>query len=98
MTGETGQSSRWVCPRSGDFSLHHWPDGSVLFDDASGQLHCLTPVAGEVMLLLMSTDHRSTYDLARDLLGELPSETDTEMMQNMLANFKSLNLIDQLSD
>ena len=96
--GEVSASSRWVCRRRTDFSLRHWPDGSVLFDDASGQLHCLTPVAGEVMVLLMSNDHCSTYDLARDLLGELPLGTDTEMMQNMLANFKSLNLIDQLSD
>ena len=96
--GETSASSRWVCHRKSDFSLRHWPDGSVLFDDASGQLHCLTPIAGEVIVLLMNNEVCSAHDLAQALLGELPTEADAEMMQNMLANFMSLNLIDQLSD
>lgn len=96
--GGIGASSRWVCHRKYDFSLRHWPDGSVLFDDASGQIHCLTPVAGEVMALLMNNEARSAHALAHELLGELPTEADAEMMQNVLANFMSLNLIDQLSD
>ena len=40
------RDERWVCRRRADFALRNWPDGSVLFDEANGQLQRLPPAAG----------------------------------------------------
>jgi PqqD family protein of HPr-rel-A system len=88
-------SACWVCARKTDFSIREWPDGSVVFDDASGQLHCLTPVAGEVLALILESDGLTGDALAESLLGETPTPTDSEMMENMLVSLASMNLIDR---
>jgi hypothetical protein len=88
-----GISGHWTCSRKADFSVRGWPDGVVLFDDASGQLYCLTPVAGEAMALILASDSQTTGELAETLLGEVPSHSDSEMMENMLLSLESMNLI-----
>jgi hypothetical protein len=88
-------AARWTCGRKGDFSLHEWPDGSVVFDEANGQLHCLTPVAGEALAQILASDGRTSGEIAESLLGETPTPIDSEMMENMLLSLASMNLIDR---
>lgn len=77
--------------------MRTWIDGAVVFDEASGDLHSLTPTAAEVLKLLMSRTKVSAASLAQDLLGELPTTTDVEMMENMLIHFEFLNIIQRES-
>ncbi len=39
------RAAQWDCRRRAQLSLRQWPDASVVHDEASGHLHCLT-VAG----------------------------------------------------
>ncbi len=87
----------WACNRKADFSISQWPDGCVVFDDASGQLHCLTPIAGEALALILASEGRTGDELAESLLGETPTPTDSEMMENMLGGLASMNLIGRCS-
>jgi hypothetical protein len=87
----------WVCPRHAEISLHEWPDGTVVFDDASGQLQCLNPVSGSLMGLLVQPRAWRAADLALELLGETPTRNDVEMVENALAEFSSLNLIEHVT-
>ncbi len=84
---------KWSCPRAGDMALRIWSDGAVVFDEANGDLHSLTSTAAEVLSLLIKQTYGSTVSLAQDLLGELPTASDVEMMENMLMHFESLNII-----
>jgi hypothetical protein len=86
-------SGPWACTRKSNLAIRSWSDGSVVFDDASGQLHCLTPIAGEVLALILVSEGRTGNELAESLLGEIPTPTDSEMMENMLSGLASMNLI-----
>lgn len=88
---------RWRCCRKADFSIREWEDGCVVFDDASGKLHCLTSVAGEALALVLSSSGLTGDEIAESLLGEIPTLTDSEMMENMLSGLASMDLIDRLS-
>jgi hypothetical protein len=85
----------WHCPRREDLILRDWPDGTVVFDDASGQLQCLSPLFGTLMALLVQPRAWRTADLAMALLGEEPICDDVQMVENALAEFSALNLIER---
>jgi hypothetical protein len=87
----------WRCQRIADFSLRTWPDGCVVFDDATAQLQCLSPVAGELLTLLMQRAQWTATDLAQTLLGEMPTADDVEMVENQLTAFFSLHFIDRVA-
>lgn len=87
---------RWSCFRNADLSLRQWPDGFVLFDEAQGQLQCLTTAAGEVMALLLLRPEWTSVDLAQALMGEAPTEDDVAMVENVVLHFLSLNLVERL--
>lgn len=87
----------WSCQRVEDFSLRTWLDGCVVFDDATAQLHCLNPVAGDLLTLLMQRQQMSASELAQALLGEIPTADDVEMVENQLTVFSSLNFIDRVA-
>lgn len=90
-------SAIWRCGRKADFSIREWADGCVVFDDASGKLHCLNSVAGEAFALVLSSSGLTGDEVAESLLGEIPTPTDSEMMENMLSDLASTDLIDRLS-
>ncbi len=87
---------RWSCRRNADLSLRQWPDGFVLFDEAQGQLQCLTIAAGEVMVLLLQRPEWTSVDLAQALMGEAPTEDDVAMVETVVLHFLSLNLVERL--
>lgn len=88
--------SRWFCRRNDDLLLRSWSDGCVLFDEAQGQLHCLTSASGEVMSLLLQRREWTSFELAEVLIGEAPTEDDVVMVENTALHFLSLNLIHRL--
>lgn len=45
---------RWHCPRRADYLLQLWPDGAVVYDEASGDIHALSPIAGELLQQLLT--------------------------------------------
>lgn len=98
MKDASRRSSRWVCRRRSDFALRDWPDGSVLFDEANGQLQRLNSSAGRMMALFLENSEWTSYGLAQVLFGEAPSQEDLELLESALENFLSLNLIERLSD
>ena len=77
--------------------MRHWPDGAVLFDDANAQLRCLSPASGLLMDLLLRPGQWTALELAQDLLGEAPTADDAKMVENVLAEFSSLNLIERIA-
>lgn len=87
----------WLCSRRDDLSFRNWPDGSVVFDDANGQLQCLTPVSADLMELLRRPRAWTAPNLAEELLGETPTQLDVEMVENALAEFSSLNFIQRVA-
>jgi hypothetical protein len=89
--------SLWDCPRRAELILRNWPDGTVVFDDASGQLQCLSPVSGSLMGLLVQPHPWSAMSLADELLGETPTADDVEMVENALAEFSTLNFIERVA-
>lgn len=92
------RSNRWVCHRRSDFALRDWPDGSILFDEANGQLQRLNSSAGRMMALFLENSEWTSCELAQVLFGEAPAQKDIELVENALENFLSLNLIERLPD
>lgn len=88
--------SRWSCCRNADLLLRQWPDGFVLYDEAQGQLQCLTTAAGEVMALFLLRSEWTSVDLAQALMGEAPTGDDVAMVENVVLHFLSLNLVERL--
>lgn len=85
----------WTCVRPGDLVCRHYDDGCVVYDDASGAMNCLTPVAGQLLTLLLSGPAQTTVQLAQALLGEMPVRVDQEMVDNVLSDFQSLSLVER---
>jgi hypothetical protein len=48
------------------------------------------------MGLLVQPRYWTARELATEILGELPTEDDVEMVQNALAEFSSLNFIERV--
>lgn len=88
--------ARWFCCRSADFALRDWPDGCVLFDEAQGQLQCLTVESGALMRLFLQRAQWTSAELAQGLFGESPTDDDVQMVENVALHFQSLNLIERL--
>lgn len=92
------RGSRWICRRSSDFALREWADGFVLFDEANGQLQRLNPSAGRMMAIFLEKPDWTSCGLAQAIFGEAPVAADIELVENALANFQTLNLIERLPD
>lgn len=96
--GYVGRDSHWVCRRGSDFSLQHWPDSSILFDEANGAMQCLNPAAGRMMGLFLEKSYWASSELVHALFGEDIRIEDRESVEIALENFHSLNLIERLPD
>ena len=88
--------AEWVCTHAVGLALRHWDDGTVVFDGANSQLQLLSPVAGELLQLLLTHSKATSADLAGRLLGESPTDKDIGMVDNVLEEFSSLNLVHRL--
>jgi len=88
-----GLDSSWKCSGRGEFCLKSWQDGVVVFNEADGELQCLTPAYGQIFELLASGKVWTSFDLARNLLDEEPSADDLELMENALSALASSHLI-----
>lgn len=84
----------WHCPRPDTFAIQHWPDGVVVYDDASGSLHALNPVAGEAFSLILAHRASSTESLAAAMGLAEPGPEDLEILQSVLGQFESMGLIE----
>lgn len=96
--GLAGRDSHWVCRRGSDFSLHHWQDSSILFDEANGALQRLNPAAGRMMALFLNRSDWASSELVQALFGDDIHIEDLESVEIALENFLSLNLIERLPD
>ena len=66
----------------------------MVYDDASGSLHALNPVAGEAFSLILAQRASSTEGLAAAMgLAESGPE-DLEVLQSLLGQFESMGLIE----
>lgn len=99
MAGEAIlRDSCWVCRRRSDFALRQWSDGSVLFDEANGQLQHLNPSAGRMMALFLEHSEWTSSALAEAIFGETFLPEDLESVESALENFLSLNLVEHMPD
>ena len=88
------RTAYWHCPRREDFQLQMWPDGAVVYDEASGDLHALNPISGELLHWILSTKQSTPESLAEALLGELPVESDVSMVRAVLLEFESMGFVE----
>lgn len=84
----------WHCPRPDTFAIQSWPDGVVVYDDASGSLHALSPAAGEAFSLILAQRVSSTESLAAAMGLTEPGPEDFEVLQSLLGQFESMGLIE----
>ena len=85
---------RWHCPRGADFLLQLWPDGAVVYDEASGDIHALSRMAGELLQQVLSVQQSGAHDLAQALLGEQPTAQDVCRVDELLQDFESLGFVE----
>lgn len=83
------------CPRSADLALQVWPDGAVVYDDANGGLHALTPVAGQVLQAVLGRSDFAAPDLALELLQDTPDAQDLDRMRELLSSFETLGFVER---
>jgi phytoene dehydrogenase-like protein len=84
-------------PRSSDLALHAWDDGVVVYDDADGSLHALSPVAGDALALLLAHGAETADHLAELLLQEPPNESDIAMVASLLVEFEAMGFVERRS-
>ena len=87
-------AARWHCPRRADYVLQLWPDGAVVYDEASGDIHALSPVAGELLQQVLTVPKSCSETLAWALLGEQPTAQDVRGVETLLQDFESLGFIE----
>ncbi len=87
----------WRCPRRFDYLLQVWHDGAVVYDEASGDMHALSPLAGQLLQQILIKQRSCAQDLAQGLLGELPTAEDVGRVGGLLREFACLGFIEPCS-
>jgi PqqD family protein of HPr-rel-A system len=87
----------WAVRRSADFHLHSWDDGTAVFDELTGHLHCVNPLAGQLLEVALTRPQWSTYELAQEFLGEIPLPEDQELVENVLSALTSSHIIERVA-
>jgi PqqD family protein of HPr-rel-A system len=82
------------CSRADHFAIQHWPDGVVVYDDTSGSLHALTPVAGEAFSLIQTRQASDARSLAQAMGLVEPAAEELDMLESLLVQFESMGLIE----
>lgn len=83
----------FACPKADRFAVQTWTDGVVVYDDANGSLHALTPVAGEAFVLLHAQRASNVRDLAHAMGLDESEAQDLSLLQSLLVQFESMGLI-----
>lgn len=65
----------------------------VVYDDASGSLHALTPAAGEALRLLMSGVAGDAAHLAQALVQDTPDEEEITMVSRLIIDLESMGFV-----
>lgn len=86
--------AHWHCPRRFDYLLQVWPDGAAVYDEASGDMHALSPLAGQLLQQILRAPLSCSEDLAQALLGEIPTADDVGKVDGLLREFASLGFIE----
>jgi PqqD family protein of HPr-rel-A system len=86
----------WQVPRREDFVLKGWPDGVVVYDEANGNIHALTVVAGEAFLWIREHGLEDPIALLQSLADENPSPEDLASLQVLLQEFEALGFIERV--
>lgn len=86
----------WACRYPDTLAIRQWPEGSVVYDATDSSLHALTPVAAELLGLLLDGRPRDCHTLARDLLQEAPQDEDVALVRQQLQHFEHLGLIERI--
>lgn len=84
------------CPRSLDLAVHSWEDGMVVYDDADGSLHALSPAAGDALVFLLSQSSVGANRLAELLVQEQPNESDIGLATRLLVEFEGMGFVERL--
>jgi PqqD family protein of HPr-rel-A system len=87
----------WVCRRTAALRLRRWPEGGVVYDAADGSLSALSPVAAELMAMLLDGPAQSAASLAQRLLEAPPEPEDIDGVEQHLTQFQRLGLIEYAS-
>lgn len=82
------------CTRADHFAIQRWPDGVVVYDDTSGSLHALTPIAGEAFDLIRAGQASDARSLAQAMGLVEPAAEEVDMLQSLLVQFESMGLIE----
>ena len=91
-----GVPTRYFCQTKSTLALRAFEDGVVVYDEADGSLHALSPVAGDVLgHLIRHAERLSDVDLARLVLQDEPEATDLEHIGNLLSGLVDLGLVEQ---
>lgn len=80
--------------RRNELALQHYPDGSVVYDEASGGLHALSPVAGQVLSEILAHEALSLPALAECLQLDNPSAEELKQLRGMVDELSLLGFVD----
>jgi hypothetical protein len=88
---------RCPAPRRNELALRHFPDGTVVYDEASGSLHALSPVAGQALSEILTHERLSLPDLAARIQLDHPSSDELRQLGEMVEQLSLLGFVECLS-
>jgi PqqD family protein of HPr-rel-A system len=94
---QTPGPGAWVCRRIAALHLRRWPEGGVVYDAADGSLSALSPVAADLLALLLEGAPQQAEQLAQRLLDAPAEAEDIEGVEQHLAQFTHMGLIERWS-
>lgn len=65
----------------------------MIFDEANGQLRCLTPASGALLAEVVSHAKHTTQELATNLFGSDLTDNDVVLVESALEELATLGLI-----
>lgn len=85
-----GLSVRCRCPRAFALALHSFEDGVVVYDEADGSLHALSPIVGEALGHLIRHTNLDGPDLALLLQLDQPEAFEMAQVRSLLNDLVEL--------
>lgn len=94
MTAEASDG-RWVCRHPDALVLKSWPEGAVVYDATDSSLHALTPVAAELLALMLDGAPHTPEQLASRMLEAAPDADEVDGVLHQLMHFEHLGLLER---
>jgi len=94
VTAEASDES-WICRHPDALVLKSWPEGAVVYDATDSSLHALTPVAAELLALMLDGAPHAPEHLALQMLQEAPEADDVDGVRQQLMHFEHLGLLER---